>query len=59
MLQHDIDFPLKQHKMDGEKCHRKTHKNYGKPVRFLTVPIKAIYEKNNYVLSAILKLKNY
>ena len=25
--------------MDGEKCHRKTHKKYGKPVRFLTVPI--------------------
>ena len=26
--------------MDGKKCHRKTHKNYGKPVRFLTVPYK-------------------
>lgn len=25
--------------MDGEKCHRKTHENYGKPVIFLTVPI--------------------
>ena len=24
--------------MDGKKCHRKTHKNYGKPVTFLTVP---------------------
>jgi len=26
--------------MDGEKCHRKTHKKYGKPVRFLTMTPK-------------------
>ena len=25
--------------MDGEKCHRKTHEKYEKPVRFLTMPI--------------------
>lgn len=28
--------------MDGKKCHRKTHENYGKPVRFLTVPFDKI-----------------
>ena len=29
--------------MDGEKCHRKTHEKYEKPVRFLTMPY--IFEK--------------
>ena len=36
--------------MDGEKCHRKTHENYGKPVRFLTMPMQN---------KAYRKIKNY
>ena len=27
--------------MDGKKCHRKTPKNHGKTVKFLTVPFCA------------------
>lgn len=33
--------------MDGEKCHRKTHENYGKPVIFLTVPIHLLLLSKN------------
>ena len=29
--------------MDGEKCHRKTHEKYEKPVRFLTMPSSCRY----------------
>ena len=32
--------------MDGEKCHRKTHEKYEKPVRFLTMPECLISTKN-------------
>lgn len=52
--------------MDGEKCHRKTHENYGKPVRFLTVPLLSKncyyttcrYEKNSKQLKKKRNKKN-
>ena len=31
--------------MDGEKCHRKTHEKYEKPVRFLTMPLYLCVKK--------------
>ena len=42
--------------MDGEKCHRKTHENYGKPVRFLTMPRDKLFYLDSNVPKVIHKL---
>lgn len=44
--------------MDGEKCHRKTHENYGKPVRFLTVPADNAEAENRRLKDEIEMLKS-
>ena len=44
--------------MDGEKCHRKTHENYGKPVRFLTMPLNFIFSINNNTKIIILNMNH-
>ena len=39
--------------MDGEKCHRKTHEKYEKPVRFLTMPVERKLQISNMKLTDI------